>query len=166
MQIKERMAIILALAIIAILLSLDILSDVKMGAKWWHVTIEAVMAIIAAGGIFLLLRNSLLLKNRLAKTSDELAAEKKDAAAWRERARLHIEGLATAIDAQLNDWQLTPAEKEIALLLLKGLSLKEIAGIRHTNGKTVRSQATIIYQKSNLTGRADLSAFFLEDLLK
>lgn len=166
MQFKERMAIIMALAIIAISLSLDILSDVKMGAAWWHVSTEVVVAIIAVGGIFLLLRNSLLLKNRLDKASVELAAEKKDAAIWRERASLHIEGLSKAIDAQLNDWQLTPAEKEIALLLLKGLSLKEIAGIRHTNEKTVRSQATIIYQKSSLGGRADLSAFFLEDLLK
>jgi DNA-binding CsgD family transcriptional regulator len=136
-----------------------------MGAEWWHVSTEGLMAIIAVGGIFLLLRNSWRLKIRLDKASYELAAEKKDSAIWRERARLHIEGLSKAIDAQLNDWQLTPAEKEIALLLLKGLSLREIAGIRHTNEKTVRSQATIIYQKSGLSGRADLSAFFLEDLL-
>jgi hypothetical protein len=53
----------------------------------------------------------------------------------------------------------------VALLLLKGLSLKEIAAIRVTTERTVRAQARSLYSKAGLTGRAALSAFFLEDLL-
>lgn len=53
----------------------------------------------------------------------------------------------------------------MALLLLKGLSLKEIATIRAVAERTVREQARSIYSKAGLTGRAALSAFFLEDLL-
>lgn len=59
----------------------------------------------------------------------------------------------------------TPAEKDIALLLLEGLSRKEIAGLRATSETTVRQQSRAIYEKAGLGGRADLAAFFLEDLL-
>ncbi|MGE3975871.1 MAG: helix-turn-helix transcriptional regulator, partial [Bdellovibrionales bacterium] len=48
---------------------------------------------------------------------------------------------------------------------LKGLSLKEIAGVRNTTEKTARVQSTAIYSKAGLSGRSELSAFFLEDLL-
>lgn len=69
------------------------------------------------------------------------------------------------IDAQFNQWAFSRGEKEIALLLIKGLSMKEIAEIRGSNENTVRQQASQIYRKSQLGGRMELSAFFLDDLL-
>jgi DNA-binding NarL/FixJ family response regulator len=66
---------------------------------------------------------------------------------------------------QFTDWHLTPSEKEVALLLLKGLSFREIALLRNTAEKTVRQQASEIYQKSDVTGRHGLSAWFFEDFL-
>lgn len=74
-------------------------------------------------------------------------------------------GLSQAIETQLSSWQLSASEKEVAFLLLKGFSLKEIANLRKTSEKTARAQSYAIYEKSGLTGRAQLSAFFLEDLL-
>jgi len=76
-----------------------------------------------------------------------------------------VQGLSHAIDQQLEAWRLTPAEKEVAFLLLKGLSFKEIAPVRGTSERTVRQQALAVYAKSGLAGRAELAAFFLEDLL-
>jgi DNA-binding CsgD family transcriptional regulator len=84
---------------------------------------------------------------------------------WRSEARTLLNGLGEAIDAQFSRWNLTEAEREVALLLLKGLSLKEIAAVRATTERTVRAQARSLYSKAGLTGRAALSAFFLEDLL-
>jgi DNA-binding CsgD family transcriptional regulator len=84
---------------------------------------------------------------------------------WRSEARSLLNGLGEAIDVQFSRWNLTEAEREVALLLLKGLSLKEIAAIRATTERTVRAQARALYGKAGLTGRASLSAFFLEDLL-
>ena len=57
------------------------------------------------------------------------------------------------------------AEEEVGLLLLKGLSMKEIADLRGTSERTAREQAGAVYAKAGLSGRAELSAFFLEDLL-
>jgi len=84
---------------------------------------------------------------------------------WRNEARSHLNGLGEAINAQFSRWNLTEAEREVALLLLKGLSNKEAATVRATSERTVREQARSIYSKAGLTGRAALSAFFLEDLL-
>jgi DNA-binding CsgD family transcriptional regulator/uncharacterized protein YjeT (DUF2065 family) len=84
---------------------------------------------------------------------------------WRTESRALLAGLGEAIDAQFSQWNLTDAEREVALLLLKGLSLKEVAAIRATAERTIRAQARAVYSKAGLTGRAALSAFFLEDVL-
>ncbi len=84
---------------------------------------------------------------------------------WRSDSRALLDGLGAAIETQFSRWNLTEAEREVALLLLKGLSSKEIAQVRAVSERTVREQARSIYAKAALTGRTALSAFFLEDLL-
>lgn len=66
---------------------------------------------------------------------------------------------------QFLQWGLSPSESEVALLLIKGLSMKEIAGARQVKEKTVRQQATSIYSKSGYAGRHELVAHFIEDLM-
>jgi len=66
---------------------------------------------------------------------------------------------------QMARWGLTAAETEVARLLLLGLSMKDIAVARGTSERTAREQAQAVYRKGHLAGRAELSAFFLEDLL-
>ncbi|MEZ4400749.1 MAG: helix-turn-helix transcriptional regulator [Kofleriaceae bacterium] len=97
--------------------------------------------------------------------ASHLATSRADAERWRRESHDLIAGLAGAIDAQLVRWGLTAAEKEVALLLLKGLSHKEIAEARGVAETTVRQQARALYKKAGLGGRNDLAAFFLEDLL-
>ena len=76
-----------------------------------------------------------------------------------------MRGLRQGISDQFDDWGLTPAEREVGLLILKGLSYKEIAVLRDVSEKTVRQQSFAIFRKGRLSGRAALSAYFLEDLL-
>jgi DNA-binding CsgD family transcriptional regulator len=75
-----------------------------------------------------------------------------------------LEDLAVAIDREFTKWDLTDAERNVALMLLQGLSHREIATARGTNEGTVRQQALAIYRKAGLTGRSSLAAFFLEGL--
>jgi DNA-binding CsgD family transcriptional regulator len=84
---------------------------------------------------------------------------------WRRQAQSHLDGLSDAIRRQFREWKLTDADAEICLLLLKGLSHREIALVRGTSEATVRQQARAAYEKSGLKGRASLCAYFLEDLL-
>ena len=88
-----------------------------------------------------------------------------DAENWRIQAAELLAGLGRMISVQFDAWSLTLAEQEVAFLLLKGFSLKQIAFMRGTGERTVRQQAAQIYTKAGLSGRAELSAFFLEDLL-
>jgi DNA-binding NarL/FixJ family response regulator len=84
---------------------------------------------------------------------------------WRAEMAAPLRELGEGIRRQLQAWDLTPAEQEVGLLLLKGFSHKEIARLRDTSEATVRQQAASTYRKAGLSGRAALSAFFLEDLL-
>jgi DNA-binding CsgD family transcriptional regulator len=84
---------------------------------------------------------------------------------WRASAQTALAGLGEAIDQQFDAWKLTPAERQVALLLLKGYGHKQIAGATQRSERTVRQHAVTVYQKSGLAGRAELAAFFLEDLL-
>ena len=84
--------------------------------------------------------------------------------AWRASADKALHGLASAINDQLARWGLTAAERDVALLLLKGKSHKAIAYETGRSERTVRQHAVIVYQKSGLAGRAELAAFFLEGL--
>lgn len=101
-----------------------------------------------------------------ARLGRDLAHARREGEAWRNRSRAIVKTLSDAIAAQLEDWGLTPAETDIAGLMLKGMSLKDIARARGVSEATIRQQAQGIYRKSGLSGRAELSAYFLEDLLE
>ena len=118
----------------------------------------------AAGVIYLLQRTNRQHEEQMSLLRD-LEVARAEGAQWRSDMREVLKGLGSAIDAQFERWQLTPAEREVAMLMLKGLSHKEIAAVREASERTVRQQARAIYAKANLSGRAALSAFFLEDLL-
>jgi DNA-binding CsgD family transcriptional regulator len=161
----ERWIISTLLLGISLMTSFDLLTDLKEGVDWWHVIIEAFVAGLALVGIFFLVRGTFSLKRSL-KLEKELSAQlREESRHWKSNSKIFIEGLSQSISEQLDNWQLTKAEKEVAFLLIKGFSLKEIAEFRETAEKTTRTQATAIYSKSGLSGRPQLSAFFLEDLL-
>jgi len=73
--------------------------------------------------------------------------------------------LLQVMKEQFSKWGLTVSESEVSLLLIKGLSMKEIAEVRQVKEKTVRGQATAIYAKANCAGRHELAAYFIEDLM-
>ncbi len=161
----ERLTIASVLIGIALIMTFDIIQDASKGASYGHLISEGFVAIAAVAGLFFLLRGNMRLQHSLADERQHALELTAEAQKWREEASKHIEGLSSAIDSQLTEWNLSPSEKEVALLLLKGLSLKEIATIRDTTEKTARVQSAAIYAKSGLAGRSELAAFFLEDLL-
>lgn len=162
---KERFVIAFVLAAIAIMVAFDLFTDANEGVVIWHVLTEGLIAAVALFGVFYVLRGSVDLKHRLEQEITDSTHFKKEAELWKIESRKYLDGLSKAIDQQLSKWKLTAAEKEVAFLLLKGMSLKEIAEIRNTVEKTARVQSMAIYSKSGLSGRSELSAFFLEDLL-
>jgi DNA-binding CsgD family transcriptional regulator len=150
---------------IATLIACDIVADYRSGAELGHVLLEAtVMAMALAGLVFMSLQFRAI-HLRAKQLSRDLEAARREAQRFREEAHDALRGLGEAIDHQFTRWCLSPAEREIGLLLLKGLSHREIAAIRSTSETTIRQQALAVYRKSGLSSRTELSAFFLEDLL-
>ena len=161
----ERLAII-AFSIVGALLFLDVTEDVVHGADMAHVAME-----LAAFLVCLLLLLWKLLETRRSwldqarGMKEKVAQVEQERDLWQAKSRELLQGLSQAIDEQFSAWQLTEAEKEVGLLILKGLAHKEIAAARNSSERTVRQQAASLYAKSGLAGKASLSAFFLEELL-
>jgi DNA-binding NarL/FixJ family response regulator len=84
---------------------------------------------------------------------------------WQNQNRSLINGLSIKIHEQFRLWALTQAEIDVALLIIKGFSLEEIAGLRGTSERTIRDQAASVYHKAKLKNRIELAAYFLEELL-
>lgn len=162
---RERYIIAGILSFVAVLVGFDIWTDAQEGIVLWHILTEALIGGVALGGAFYLFRGTMTLRHRLARERETFSAFKKEAETWRAQSRKYVDGLAHSIDQQLTKWNLSVAEKEVAFLLLKGLSLKEIAELRNTSEKTARTQSMAVYAKAGIGGRSELSAFFLEDLL-
>lgn len=62
-------------------------------------------------------------------------------------------------------WGLTPAERDVALFAIKGLSTQDIAQLRATSEGTVKAQTTAIYRKAGVTGRPQLLSLFIDDMM-
>lgn len=73
--------------------------------------------------------------------------------------------LYEVIHGKFRDWGLTESEREIALMLIKGFSVQEIGDLRNRRPGTVKSQSNAVYRKAGVSGRNELVAYFVEDLL-
>jgi len=142
----------------------DLYQLVANGATY-HVLTEAAATVAFLAVLYLVIRD----RRRAAREFDELASSAKvTERASQERnddARQTTRDFLLSMQKQFDAWKLTPSEKDVALMLVKGLSLDEIARLRESGSKTVRQHATNVYAKAKLEGRHQLAAYFLEDLL-
>jgi DNA-binding CsgD family transcriptional regulator len=134
-------------------------------AGLYHAAFETGLLALSLGAIAWLWIGWARTRRSLARSRAVSESQRAERDAWRARAETLLRGLGAEIDAQLARWELTPAEREVALLLLKGFGHKEIAALQDRSERTVRQHAVAVYRKSGLAGRAELAAFFLEDLL-
>ena len=151
MNIKNLFPIII-LILATVFFAYDIVADLLDGDEpLLHIIIESVVFLAISMVLFRELHRLRLVK---AELSEERVRT----------ARLSGELLAIMRN-QFVKWGLSPSESEIALLLIKGLSMKEIAEARQVKEKTIRHQATSVYSKSGCAGRHELVAHFIEDLM-
>jgi DNA-binding CsgD family transcriptional regulator len=187
---RTGIAIGVLFGVMTVLAGVDVRFNVRDGIGLHHVLVEEAILALGVVGVLvmgwrllrsmrrerLLLGQAARLSEQLVETEQVLRAEadnlaarlaqtEREAQRWKQEAGGLLAGLGVAIDAQFERWEFSPAERDIGLLLLKGLSHKEIAQIRKVSEATVRQQAQRLYRKANIGSRNDLAAFFLEDLL-
>ncbi|NEX23520.1 LuxR family transcriptional regulator [Thiorhodococcus mannitoliphagus] len=139
------------LSAITLLGLVDLGFDLRHGVSRFHLISEIAILLLSLGSIC-------WLGSVWARTRD-VAVSATDVL---DRHRL---GLAENIESQLRAWGLTKAESCVAMFLLKGISHQKIASCCNRSERTIRQHAVAVYQKSGLAGRAELAAFFIEDLL-
>jgi DNA-binding CsgD family transcriptional regulator len=159
-----RWLLVLALASIIAGGTLDLVLDNPTDWLSFHVIVETLMiagALVMATTLWLGWWRAEQSVAQLRRSLDQRA----EWDSWREQARPALQGLAEAVNRQFGEWGLTPAEREVAMLLLKGYSHKQVAQATHRNERTARQHASAAYHKAGLSGRAELAAYFLEDLM-
>lgn len=159
----------LALGGVLALLAVNAAANLALDAsgRWprLHVGLELLTALLGMAGATLLWLGWWMSARTEARVRRSLAERRSERDAWRDSASRALEGLGEAIDAQFERWELTPTEREIALMILKGHTHKRIADLTGRKERTVRQHGVTVYRKAGLSGRAELAAYFLDDLM-
>jgi DNA-binding CsgD family transcriptional regulator len=162
---QNKFLLALVFLVIAVLLWLDVSGDFGSTGFTWHIALEILVGLASSFAFCILLYTRSVVRSQLKTEQGKLVESKAEVERWKRESAVFVEGLSKSIDRQFDAWSLSAAEKDVALLLTKGLSHKEIAVLRKTSEKTVRAQSHAVYSKSGQAGRNELVAFFLEDLL-
>jgi DNA-binding CsgD family transcriptional regulator len=164
--------LVLVLAFVIVAGVTDLVLDAPTTWRSAHVLFEVSVILVSLGFAVALWRGwrraaSALGRTQaaLARTTRTLAERQAERDAWQRTAEAERAGFGRAIDAQFAAWGLTATEREVASLLLQGLGHKQIAAKTGRSERTVRQHAVSVYSKSGISGRAELAAFFLQELL-
>ena len=84
----------------------------------------------------------------------------------REKLRRASGAFMDLLEERFAEWALSPAERDVALFAIKGMSTAEIGVLRQTSEGTVKAQTNAIYRKAGVTGRPQLLSVFIEDLMR
>ena len=69
------------------------------------------------------------------------------------------------VEERFKDWDLTPAERDVAMFAIKGFSLTEMAELRGVSEGTIKAQTASIYRKAGVSGRTQLLSLFVDTLV-
>lgn len=162
-----RLPLVLAGAFLAVVAGgiVDLVLDRPATVWSAHVLFEVALVGLSLGLALYLWANWWRTARSLHRTSRLLAVRQAERDQWRARADQALQGFGRAIAEQFAAWGLSPAECEVGLLVLKGLSHRQVAAATGRSERTVRQHAVAVYRKSGRGGRAELAAFFLDDLI-
>lgn len=134
----------------------DILEHIRVGRSYSadefaHLIIEVIAVLGLLVGAVLALRYTRFLKHT---------------AQQNERTLTMFRGQFDEVaEAQFSKWSLSDAERDVALMTLRGLPLAEIASARNTSVGTIKAQTNAIFRKSGLGSRTEFLSYFLDEFL-
>lgn len=130
----------------------DILFDGDFPGGKLHLALEIFVVTVSASAFAFHIRELSRFSRRHQKISDQV--------------RVASGQFADVIEELFTAWQLTPAERDVAILVVKGIGFREIGEARGAREGTVKAQANAIYRKAGVSGRHELVALFLDELLQ
>lgn len=150
---RRRMLALAMLALAMLFFAYDLFVDALFEGEFGspHFVIEAFVFAAVSWTLVVNLRDLIGLRARLEQEQN--------------RNRLLAGELATGIEEQMDAWRLTRSEKEVAWLIIKGFRFAEIADLRGVKENTTRLQASALYGKAGVSGRAEFVAEIVHQLL-
>lgn len=146
------MGLIAAQIICAVVFLVDVVTDIsEVSGKGWQLVPEAMASIALFVGIAFEVVYLLHLLKR--KASLERSVGMASAA------------LQSVIESHFDDWKLTASERDVAALMVKGLSISEIATVRGSAEGTVKAHLNSIYRKANARNRAEVLSHIMDTLI-
>ena len=143
------MALSFLLSFIWAVFVIDVISE------WKELSLHGIVEVLAvlglAIGAFLALREYRTLLRRNTKVERELNVA---SGAFQE-----------VIEHHFDRWGLTLAERDVALFLIKGLSIADVAAMRATRDGTIKAQSAAIYRKAGVSSRSELISVMVEELI-
>ena len=130
----------------------DLVGDIATDGIGPHLVIEGMAALALIVAVVL---GALQVRTLIA------AARRNEAAVAAARG-----ALADLIRLRFEEWRLTAAESDVALFVLKGFDISEIAQLRGSATGTVRAQLARVYAKADVDSQSGLIALFLEELIE
>lgn len=144
--------LIAAQIVCAVVFLLDALADLsRMSVMDWHLVPEALASLALFAGIafqFLYLKQLLQRKASLERSVGMASS-----------------ALQTIIESHFDEWKLTASERDVAALMVKGLSISEIAKVRGSADGTVKAHLNAIYRKANARNRAEVLSHIMDTLI-
>lgn len=159
-QIRAREPVVLGLLIVAQIVCAafflgDLMHDVRVTGTFLaldpHLYVEAVAAVVLLGSVIVEIRIVQRLLQRKARLEANLSMAS---------AAVH-----DVIEAHFDNWGLTPAEKDVATFLVKGLSTAEIASVRGNAEGTVKAHLHGLYRKSGTRNRAEVLSLLIDSMM-
>ena len=152
---SKKVAITAAIVILQLLVIFDLFYDYSHGASVPHLVFDQVLVLVLAIVIGIMIPGINRELFKFASKADEYKL-------YKEKIRSSV---YSYIESMFEKWALSKTEREIALLILKGLSFKDIAELRTCSEVTIRQQAGNIYKKSGLKNKSEFFSFFIDDFL-
>lgn len=156
---RQRMTLWVGLGLSSVcttFFAVDVLGDLVFGGDFpggkLHVGLESLVVVISLTAFIFHIRELRAFSHRHQKMSDQV--------------RVASGQFADVVEELFSAWGLTPAERDVAIFLVKGVNFKEIADARSAKEGTVKAQANAVYRKAEVSGRHQLVALFLDELLQ
>lgn len=153
------------LVLVGVLSIIDIFMDKSDQLSTVHIVGEFVLIFLSFSGSFYFISQASFYRESNVKLKTQVDTLEKKNSHYLEQVQLYKTGLSEAIDEEFNLWKLTPSEKEIGIMLIKGMSYSEISEARNISERTARNQGSSVLSKAGLKNKSELIAYFLEDLL-
>ncbi|WP_333712403.1 helix-turn-helix transcriptional regulator [Yoonia sp.] len=151
---KVIIAILVVQVLCTIFFVFQILSSIfGLGPYSWQLY-EFIEIGAAVGLITGVILGSLVLRRTMARN-----------ALVEDQLRLASGAFMEVLEERFMAWELTPAERDVALFAIKGMTTQEIAGLRGVSDGTIKAQTNAIYRKAGVTGRPQLLSLFIDELL-